>query len=262
VFVLLLPFRLAGNLCAKSVVVCRFDAMVREAAMNEGARMKKTLSGIILIAAIIFFGISACCYADTLSNSTSWGGWTFTGNVTADNSIATLGDSGANYSNLFQGLLVSGSYSIGFDFKNSLSNNIGTPGNDSYFPDVFFASLYFANNFTEFSGNFDPDTPSPYQSSSLLGMQYDQFFIYSSTPLAAGQDWYHFETTFNSGSNAYVIPMFELFNLNGINGDSTVSIRNLNINLIPTVVPEPGTLISLSLGLIGLAIAAKKKILY
>jgi hypothetical protein len=219
--------------------------------------MRRSLFGAVLITTIMFFGLSAFSYADVINGDFSNGlvDWTTAGDANSISGAAVLGDSVYPYSSLYQGVaLIPGTYSLDFDFENSLSSTISLD-DDFTFPDSFYATLYFSDDLSAFdlsnSGNpgfllFGLDTNGPIDNIGTIG------------PSNQVQGWLHFNATFTN-SNAYAIPTFELFDGNYAAGDSTVSIDNVSIT--PAPVPEPGTLISVALGLAGLILAGKKKLL-
>ncbi|CAG0967923.1 hypothetical protein [Geobacter sp.] len=80
---------------------------------------------VSLFSALVFSGdVSAqpLHYGDF---STALSGWTTLGDVTVENEEAVLGDNGATYSILYQGIpLAAGDYTFEFDFRNRLSGTV------------------------------------------------------------------------------------------------------------------------------------------
>lgn len=199
--------------------------------------------------ALLLFA-AAPCQAMVVNGTFDSGlsGWTSEGDVTAAGD-ATVGDSGALYSLLFQPVaLAPGQYTIEFDFFGLLSGDLSA---DPFaFPDTFFASLYFVNDAGTLdiaNGIFDDVTPlldldelGPFNVAGTL----------DTSPL--GPDWTHFSYTFTN-NYAYVIPAFELLDFNFIAGDSQVRLDNVSLSTVTGVIPEPATLSLLFMGLLGCA---------
>ncbi len=210
----------------------------------------------IIISLFFIVILSRECTALSLQNgdfSSGLTGWTIQGDVTVDNGEAVAGDNAATYSLLYQSIpLVAGDYTIEFDFMNKLSGNV--PHDPPFaFLDTFFATLYFANDLSGFNlapGGFDA-------AFSLFSLDYNGVFenLGSIGVSAKGLDWSHMSLDFHNTYN-YVIPGFELFDMNYIDNDSKVRIDNVSIN----VIPEPATLILTGFGILALfAISLRRK---
>jgi hypothetical protein len=145
--------------------------------------------------------------------------------------------------------LANGPYVFNFDFKSTLSSNSGEDG----FLDMFSVSPYFTNS----SDNIAIEDLVNWDEGSMWVMDQDSTGITSYHPAGTqtyvwtGLDgwsryWLEFSTDF-----AYVIPVFELFNLNGsTSSDSTVQIDNVGV-------PEPLSMVML--GCLGAGMLAARK---
>jgi hypothetical protein len=170
-------------------------------------------------------------------------GWQTSGDVTLSGGAARLADAGADVSALYQGVATgAGSFVLHFDVEPSLSTAVPQLG----FPDVFFASLYLADDLS----GFDPALGNANAALPLFDL--DHAGVSNLTgeldPLDGGVLHYSlpFETSF-----AFAIPTFELFELGQAPGDSWVQIDNVRI------VPEPGTTLLLGAGLALLAVRGR-----
>lgn len=158
--------------------------------------------------------------------------WVSSGSVQSVSQEAILGDADSPDAMLYQAVaLTAGVYTISFDFSSGLSSN-NTQGN---FPDTFFASLYFVDDlnqldiagsvFDDATGLMDMDPAGVFNNAGVVG------------PSVKGTGWLNFSHTFNLAYD-YVAIAFELAGLNGTSGDSSMSIDNVSI----VMVPEPGTI--------------------
>ena len=182
-------------------------------------------------------------HADLINGDFSSGltGWTTEGDVVVESGAASIGDEDP-YSLLYQGVaLAPGLYELEFDFSNLLSDYV-PPSGPVTFPDIHFASLYFINDLSQ----FDLNTLSFDDAAALFDMDYTGPYnvqgVISASPL--GQAWSHFTMTFDNNC-AYAIPTFELLDFNLVSGDSEVLIDNVSV----AIVPEPSTVLLLSIGL-------------
>ncbi len=161
------------------------------------------------------------------------GGWTRQGDVSELVGVAALGD-GLSVSRLWLAApMAPGPYVLQFDFQGRLSSAVAPGG----FQDVFFASLYLA------------DAPDPFGGASgvglfdLIGTEFVPGLAQvGPSPLAAGWLRCSYSITLN---RTHAIPVFEIYNLNGIPGDSWVLVDQVRLTLIP----EPATPVLMFIGL-------------
>jgi hypothetical protein len=157
--------------------------------------------------------------------------WTTTGEVSEDNEEAVLVDGPSGGAMLFQGVdLVADTYVLSFDVQSALSSAF-TPGT---FPDTFFASLYFIDD----AGDLDIGGGVFDASLGLMDLDWQGVFNSVGTvgPSLKGPGWFHYSTVFVM-NHAHVAVAFDLVNLNGQPGDSSVRLDNVMI----AVIPEPST---------------------
>jgi hypothetical protein len=211
--------------------------------------MKKIVTCLMVM---LVFGINSFSHATITNGDFSDGltGWATQGDVQVVADEAVLGDNNEWYSLLYQDIaLDTGAYTIEFDVSNLLSNVVP----DFTFPDTFYASLYFIDDISA----FDLDNGIYDDSLALFDLDYSGEYIYYDGTVSAsskGSDWFCFSMTFQNDYN-YVIPAFELFDMNWINNDSLVLLDNVNIN----PVPEPATILLVGSGLLGLFGIRKKQ---
>jgi hypothetical protein len=165
--------------------------------------------------------------------------WTFAGDVAAISGEAVLADNLASHSYLFQGVpMPPASFIIQFDFFNNLSASFN-PG--TTFPDAFFATVYYINNL----GQFDPLNNGFDASTALFDMDANGVYnvhpdaVIGASPLGVG--WQRVTALLPNAYN-FVIPMFELFSLNLVAGDSSVRLDNVLV-----AIPEPRLLFAAGL---------------
>lgn len=215
---------------------------------------KKTLT-ILGTTVLIIFLLSNSSYADNLVDNGEFSNglvnWTTEGDVFIDSEYAVLGDNGVWYSLLFQPTALDyGTYTLEFDFKNSLSPDITIDPWSFY--DSFYTTIYFIDDINSFS----LETMVYDDAIELFSMDsngvFDNYGTISSSIL--GPDWVNYSTYF-ANEYTYTIITFEFLDFNCIDNDSQVFIDNVSIN----PVPEPATLMLLGSGLAGLGVFSRRK---
>jgi len=167
------------------------------------------------------------------------------GDVTIDPPLIIFGDDGVDWSYLYSfNPLSPGMYNIDFDFKNDLSDVAASPPPPPFaFLDTFYATLLFRDDKTL------PDCDDCYESMPMFDLDaggvFNNFGMIS--PSLEGDDWLHFRMAFEN-THAYVLPGFELIDLNDIDDDSQVQVANVCISQIPI----PSALMLLGSGFIGI----------
>jgi hypothetical protein len=201
---------------------------------------------------IAFSSLKGGLEAAVLSNgdfSNGLNGWSHPGAVVATGEQGVLTDSGTFHSALYQSVKADKLlYTLAFDFRSILSLN-HTPGEN--FPDTFVGMIYATNN----PAAFDIFGPKEF---SLMLFNADYLGTFDVHPDAVigpsgkGAGWSHFSISATAPMD-WVIPSFELLNLNGQNDDSRFLIDNVSL----TVVPEPATSLLLACGAAGLLLRRK-----
>jgi hypothetical protein len=207
-------------------------------------------------------GAYALPYFDNF-NDGNLDGWTPVG-ATASGGWAVLTDS-ADEAYLYHqqplaltspGDLVNGHYWFHFDFNNTF----GTPGQGN--SDLFAVSLCFTNSADPVSsfdnlwslpsviGVMDEDYTSISNYGNPGDMEPGTYYDGPTSVSPLGEGWTRYWLGFDTTSS-YVIPVFELFNLNGTAGDSTVQIDNVGV-------PEPLSMVML--GCLGAGMLGARKI--
>jgi hypothetical protein len=166
--------------------------------------------------------------------------WESQGSVADTGGLGVLTDDGASYSALAQAVDAGpASFTISFDIRNLLSEAVPA----GRVADTFFATVYLADDSEGFSmveRDFEAAIP-------LFGLDADGAFDILAggafSESAKGSEWQHFSATFDS-AHGFAMPAFELFNLNGVVGDSVVAVDNV------ALVPEPSVVWLLVVGLI------------
>lgn len=183
------------------------------------------------VKAALLAGLANGDFADGLA------GWVTEGTVSVMGEQAMLNDRNQPVSFLYQPVaLLPGEYQIQFDVLNELAPNPGS----GFFPDTFYASLYFTTNAASFSvtaGTYDSVL-------ALLDMDANGLVpnVGSSGTSPLGDGWIRYTATFQN-SFGYVVPVFELPDLDTTTGNSAVRIDNI------VIVAEPWSVGLLGLGL-------------
>ncbi len=211
----------------------------------------RKISLMIFIPALLGYlllGTSIACVCPGLN------GWHYRGNVYTSGCDKVLGDDNADWSYLYKfDPEPRGQYRISFDFKNELSPTPYRPDSGDFaFLDTFYASLYFVNSCSRFDLEncscdyslplFDLDSRGPFNSHGNISQS------------SRGEDWLHFDMVFTSYFYK-IVPTFELFDMNTINGDSKVFISDLSISPVPI----PASFFLLAGGLMGLLLLRSKR---
>ncbi len=144
-----------------------------------------------------------------------------------------------------------GTLTLSFDFRNLLSNELGSGG----LHDTFFATLYLTDtpaeldipNHTGFSSAIDL---FDLNSDGLSNVHPDAMIA----PSPVGSGFMRFTLSiFDHASNA--APAFDLFDLNFLNNDSVVLVDNVDL----LVVPEPNSVLTAVSGAILVFILRKRQ---
>lgn len=179
-------------------------------------------------------------------------GWITQGSVFAPAGVASLGDDTTTRTFLYQVVPVSGgTYSLSFDVNPSLSPNIA-PGN---FLDSFFSSVYF----TDTPGAFDligntgfsgVQQVADLDASGIVSLGSGVTFA-----PAPGEPGFTRYTVILSTPASYLVPVFELFDLNGITADSLVRLDNV---AGANSVPEPNRTLLFAAGCAAAILARRR----
>lgn len=197
-------------------------------------------------------GMVTISNGDFSSPDLSGTGWVTQGSVFAPAGVASLGDDTAARTFLYQLVPVSGgTYSLSFDIKPETSPNI-PPGN---FADTFFSTIYFTDtpgafNLTANTGYSGLQQVVDIDASGVVNQGSGVSF--AASPGMPGFTRY---TALFSTSAAYIVPVFELFDLNGIPADSLGRIDNVAGSLS---VPEPSRALLMAAGCAAAILARRR----
>ncbi len=203
------------------------------------------VSGLVIY---VFLGTSIGCICPGLD------GWHYKGDVYTSGCDKVLGDNNSDSSYLYKfDPSPRGQYRISFEFMNGLSRVPYINDLENFaFLDTFYATLYFVNSCSRFDLEncsceydlplFDLDFTGPFNNHGRI------------TPSIRGDGWSHFDMIFTNYFHK-IIPTFELYDMNHVNGDSKVIIADLSISQVPI----PGTILLFSSGLCGLFCLRKRK---
>jgi len=174
-------------------------------------------------------------------------GWSTEGSVSTANGAAIISDSGATDSALYQPIAwPAASFTLEFDFRSDLSPTFS----QGTLPDVAFASIYF----TDDPQSFDPDNGGYDSSVSLF--DFDAFGTYNLTGTISasdlGSEWSHYSVTL-ANSSTYIIPYFEVHDLNFQDADSSFQLDNFRL------VPEPSTLSLAAAGAVAVLVRGRRR---
>jgi hypothetical protein len=168
-----------------------------------------------------------------------------TGDVSVNGSNeAEIGDDNHIYSALYQGIDTgTGSFELGFDFRNDLSNDVPT----GTFPDTLNANVYLTSD----RGGFDLADPATYDHVfPVFSADYNGLFDINIDAIVGpstdkGPDWLHISFVFDSAQQ-FLVPAFELDDFNFIDNDSVALIDN--VTLSPAAIPAPNSLCLMFIG--------------
>jgi len=228
------------------------------------------MKAVLATALVVGMGIGAGAYAAFLDtfNDGVLDGWTTTptGGVTAEdigggNYVAQLNDTQAippnpeegdpgqtGSSSLFTAIELGspsaeGNFYYQFDFNTSGLSDSGQV------LDIFAASLYFTDtpvgSWPEFLALLDSDY-------AVIKWTVGDGYPAGATLTDLGDGWSQYGLTFADPGYTYAIPVFDLRDLNGVGGDSTVQVDNVSL------VPEPLSMVML--GCLGAGMVVGRKL--
>ena len=180
--------------------------------------------------------VSRNARADALVNGgfdSGLSGWQTQGGVFPSTDVAVLADDSFTSGLLWQPVAsLDGRFTLTFDFNNALSASVpqGT------LADSFFATVYFTDNLATFDiaagvfdqaiSLFDLDTSGPANVTGSIG------------PSSKGANWSFFTLTFDN-THGFIVPAFDLRDLNLVNNDSAVGLDNVTLSEVPEITQSP-----------------------
>ena len=182
------------------------------------------------------FSVSRNARADALVNGgfdSGLSGWQKQGGVFPLSGVAVLADDSFTSGLLWQPVAsVDGQFTLTFDFRNALSASVpqGT------LADSFFATLYFTDNLATFDiagGVFD-------RAISLFDLDAAGLANVTGSvgPSSKGANWSLFSLTFDN-THGFIVPAFDLRDLNFVDNDSSVGLDNVALSEIPVITQVP-----------------------
>jgi len=189
--------------------------------------------------------------------------WSTSGDVSAVAGVTTLDDNTGPNTFLYQGVGIGpGQYTISFDFYLDLSSTV--PVDPFASLDLFAASLYTFDDpttesqiagFGDFLSSGSWTGPTPTSATALVSADGAAGVFENAgaiSPIVSNPGWRHFEFTFTT-LDIFVVPVFELLDLNLTDNDSHAQIDNVILaGVTSAVVPEPTSLALLGVGIAGL----------
>ncbi len=226
---------------------------------NAGGRMRQRLFKVyavlaLLMGVVLAVGAGGVSHAALVNGTFDAGlsGWT-TGaaqveSIDGNNAAVMLLDADGVDVLWQAGGLAPGAYTLEFDVRGVFPAVTDTV-------DFLHAHLLFADAGNPFLAG------DPSMNTLLLEVDSDGLFAFNGSVnpnSLRGPDWYHFSYGFNLlGGDA--APLFEFNQFSGL-GISEANIDNVSFNSVVNGVPEPGMLILLGSGLLGLAVLKRKSL--
>ncbi|HZJ16488.1 MAG TPA: immunoglobulin domain-containing protein, partial [Chthoniobacteraceae bacterium] len=180
--------------------------------------------------------VSRNARADALVNGgfdSGLSGWQTQGGVFPSMGVAVLADDSFTSGLLWQPVAsLDGRFTLTFDYNNALSASVP----QGALADSFFATLYFTDNLATFDiagGMFD-------QAISLFDLDATGLANVTGSigPSSKGANWSLFTLTFDN-THGFIVPAFDLRDLNLVNDDSAVALDNVKLTEIPEITQSP-----------------------
>ena len=178
---------------------------------------------------------AALCFALLVSSASGWfvqngdfsqglQAWKAAWPVRVIGGEAVLDDAQSNHAYLFQAVATAGVYQVEFDYFNGLSAD--TPG--GFLADSAYVSFYTVERLSDFilehdrfassTGLMDLDTASAFNLQGTI-----------SSVSVKGEGWGHFSGIVTN-TQAHALLVFEVYDLNGLGGDSELKVDNVECN--------------------------------